>query len=69
MSAAPFITKPNAARADQTASASPAQNRAMPAIAPRCRTGRVNSARIRSTASRNTESLARQPAAPASRVR
>ena len=41
----------------------------MPAIAPRCRTGRANIARMRSTASRNTESLARQAARPCSRTR
>jgi hypothetical protein len=69
MSAAPFISKPNAARPDQTAATSPAQNNAMPPTAPRYRTGRVNSARMRSTASRNTESLACHPARPASRAR
>ncbi len=57
---APFIRKPNAARANQTARASPAQNSAMPAIPPRCRTGRANSVRRRrNTASAKTESLAR----------
>jgi hypothetical protein len=69
MNAAPFISEPNAARADQTASASPAQNSAMPAIAPRCRTGRANSVRMSSAASSNTASLARQPARPCSRAR